>query len=95
MRKRDKRDSFICSYILGGARETTTVMVPKRKSGKRTAVPQSWEVLDPWPRPNARGRVVTSTLLYTRFTPGPDDPFPPPHSPLTFLRRLACAVQGS
>ncbi|KAF9408724.1 hypothetical protein HW555_011689 [Spodoptera exigua] len=42
-RRRDKSDSSICSCILGGAPGTTTVTAPKRKSGKRTAVPQSWE----------------------------------------------------
>lgn len=46
MRKRDKSDSSICSCTPGGARGTTTVTAPKRKSGKRTAVPQSWEVLE-------------------------------------------------
>lgn len=46
MRKRGKRDSYICSCTPGGARGTTTVTVPKRKSGKRTAVPLSWEVLE-------------------------------------------------
>lgn len=45
MRKRVKSDNFICSCIPDGAQGTTMDTGLKRKSGKRTAVPLSWEVL--------------------------------------------------
>lgn len=66
MRKRDRRDSFICSCTPVGARETTTVTGPKRKSGKRTAVPLNWEVLQ---SVNVEGLGIVYGRLYTRFTP--------------------------
>lgn len=46
MRKRGRSANYICSFTRAGVRATTTVMGPKRKNGKRTAVQPSWEVLD-------------------------------------------------
>lgn len=97
MRKRGKRDSFICSCTPAGARETTTVTVPKRKSGKRTVVLLSWEVLDPrtW---RGAGWVVPSTLVHSLHLPGPQGlspahPLTPPRESLSRkTNRPACTI---
>lgn len=74
MRKRGKRDSSICSYIPVGARGTTTVTVPKRKSGKRTEVPLNWEVLELRNCPTREGLGHVDACVHSLHLPNPPVP---------------------